>query len=529
MFSLLKLEFYNSVKAPKIWKCCLLMMGFTLFLFPTPEAGYAVIDIDGYRGLYNAAWMGESSALVSSWILMLVGFYIVVGDITKARETGLLALLLSARLSTKQFIILKCFSRLSLLLVLNASMLITAFVQQQFLGESAEWRFLAYIVPNIVLVVPSLLLAVAFSILFETVKSLRGKACNALYFIVWMLISTLNIFGFSAHSSIASQMELALGQSSGLLSGNISIGMSPIDTMQQTFLWNGANYNLDIVLSACFQTVIAMLVVAIAIFTANKRTLLMRNETKKTEEKRSSTYRMGDTIKKAMSYVFTKLTRQYPVLQAELNVLIAGLTTKQISALVAVSCFALIVPYSILQVGLLAYAAIIPIFMLSQLSVRDNVFGTHDIVQAAISNKQIVCIRWLASTMLLGITYSALFIRLAIMGDHVALLHLLSFICFVPAFALVLATICNTNKVFELSYLVVWFAGSLNKQTAFDVIGTTGSTNAMLNTWIALGVIVSLFALVYAYKKPVRVLKKGLENISYVDWFVCNALKRRSR
>jgi hypothetical protein len=494
MFSLLKLEFYNSIKAPKIWKCCLLMMAFTLFLFPTPDAGYAVIDIDGYRGLYNAAWMGESSALVSSWILMLLGFYIVVGDITKARETGLLAIMLSARMSTMQFILLKGVSRLSLLLILNASMLITAFVQQQFLGESTEWRFLAYIVPNLVLVIPSLLLAVAFSLLFETVKGLHGKSCNALYFVVWMLISTLNIFGFSAHSTIASQMELALGQSSGLLSGTISIGMSPIDTMQQTFLWNGANYDLDIILSVCFQILVAMLVVFIATISASKSALLMRNDTTNPEKKTTPIHRWGDSIKNALSYALMKITRQYPVLQAELNVLIAGLTTKQISALVAVSCLALIMPYSILQSGLLVYAAIVPIFMLSQLSVRDKAYGTHAIVQAAISVEQIACIRWLASTMLLGIIYSMLFIRLAIVGDYVALLHLLGFIFFVPAFALVLATICKTNKVFELSYLVIWFAGSLNKQAAFDVIGTTGSTNAMLNTWIALGVTMSLFA-----------------------------------
>ncbi len=59
------------------------------FLFvPADEASYVTLDLDGYRGVYDSAWIGAMVGLMSSLYLALVAFYAIKGSISRDVDTG---------------------------------------------------------------------------------------------------------------------------------------------------------------------------------------------------------------------------------------------------------------------------------------------------------------------------------------------------------------------------------------------------------------------------------------------------------
>ena len=58
------------------------------FFIPPLDASYIPIDLDGYRGVYNSAWIGAAVAMLAGAYLALASFYVVKGAINRDRETG---------------------------------------------------------------------------------------------------------------------------------------------------------------------------------------------------------------------------------------------------------------------------------------------------------------------------------------------------------------------------------------------------------------------------------------------------------
>ena len=73
------------------------------FLFvPQDDASYITVDLDGYRGIYNSAWVGGSVALLASLYLALVSFYVVKGSVGRDVETGV-GQIIATTLISKRF------------------------------------------------------------------------------------------------------------------------------------------------------------------------------------------------------------------------------------------------------------------------------------------------------------------------------------------------------------------------------------------------------------------------------------------
>lgn len=55
---------------------------------PPVDAGYVTLNLDGYRGIYNSAWIGSSVAISTTLLLSLLGFYLVKNCIQRDESTG---------------------------------------------------------------------------------------------------------------------------------------------------------------------------------------------------------------------------------------------------------------------------------------------------------------------------------------------------------------------------------------------------------------------------------------------------------
>ena len=66
---------------------------------PPADSQWTIVDLGGYRGLYNSTYVGTATALAGGLWLMLGGFYVVRGTVTRDQRTGVGELLAASPLS----------------------------------------------------------------------------------------------------------------------------------------------------------------------------------------------------------------------------------------------------------------------------------------------------------------------------------------------------------------------------------------------------------------------------------------------
>ena len=132
------------------------------------------MDAGGYRGLYDGAWVGTVTALAGGLWLMLGGFYVVRGTVTRDRLTGVGQVLAATPLSRAAYLVGKFLSNLLVLASMAGVLALTAFGLQLARGESYTVDPVALLAPFALFTLPVLAVTSAAAVLFETVRPLRA-------------------------------------------------------------------------------------------------------------------------------------------------------------------------------------------------------------------------------------------------------------------------------------------------------------------------------------------------------------------
>ena len=100
----------------------LITLGVTVFaaysLIPPAGARYATVDLGGYRGVYNSAWIGCTVALVTTLFLALVGFYLVKNAVERDLQTGVGQIIATTPLRKPLYTLGKTLSNFAVLAVM---------------------------------------------------------------------------------------------------------------------------------------------------------------------------------------------------------------------------------------------------------------------------------------------------------------------------------------------------------------------------------------------------------------------------
>lgn len=227
--AIMRADYLQRLRGPKFGLILLSFAFFAFLIFPGANAGYSTIDLYGYRGLYNSAWMGDTLALVSSMFLPLFGFYLFKNAIALDRKSKVDILLKSSPLKRHNYILGKWFSNVLLLLTLVLLMNIVAILKQFYLGESYQIDLVAFLGHQVVLAFPFLLLTASLALLFESLPVLRGGIGNMIYVILWSPMLVLQMEGGFGSSAIIDHMEDAI-EEGARLKEHLVIGDEFIDS-----------------------------------------------------------------------------------------------------------------------------------------------------------------------------------------------------------------------------------------------------------------------------------------------------------
>lgn len=134
---------------------------------PTPDANYTTFTMAGYRGVYNSAWVGHVSAMMSTLILSLCGFFLVNSGIKKDIETEVGLIIATTPISNFGYLLSKLLSNLLVLLTISGIALLVAILMFFVRSHGYPFQLSDFLLPYFLMVVPAMFLVSGLAILAE--------------------------------------------------------------------------------------------------------------------------------------------------------------------------------------------------------------------------------------------------------------------------------------------------------------------------------------------------------------------------
>ena len=482
----------------------------TYLYLPPLDARYLAFNLDGYRGVYNSAWVGATVTVMIVVLMPFLGFYVVKSAIRLDRRTGVGQIIATTPLSKIQYTLGKTLSNWIYLAAMAAVAMLAAMGIQLVRGEVLRLALGDYLGPYLFLVLPMMAFVAALAVLFEAIPWLRGGLGNVVYFFLflggyWMLLGltftvlisntdvagvpiglppeptgALNIF----QGMIGASRVLFPGSSGGLelfhwapAGANISV---------ETFVWEGLAWTRILLAGRLLWVCVAIGLAALAASFFDRFDPVQESVTAQHE---------GEPPQKGTTTESVSLWTPPPLLNSvhltplrgaghaswlnslgrsalsELRLLLKGLRWWWYAIAGGLIVAGVLSPANQTRQIWLPLAWLWPVLVWSPLGNRVVLHRMDQIIfSSAFPCRRQLPAAWLAGLILAWSTGSGAAVRLLLDGQWGALSAWFVGAAFIPALALALGVWSGGSKLFEVTYLVLWTLGPLdNILAALDV------------------------------------------------------------
>ena len=480
---------------------------------PPRDAWYITLSVDAARGVYNSAWLGSLVAILTSMTLWFAGFYLVKNAVARDAETGVGQIIATTPLRRPLYTLGKWLSNFAVLLSMVGVTAVAAGVLQLVRGEERHIDLVALLAPFAFVVLPAMAVVAALAVLFETVGFLRRGLGNIVYFFLsialfagTVLPAMLSAGGLAVPPSLLAASSAAdiLGVGFPLRNmldattaafpnldiGNNGIGPVPRFGPVQTFVWEGVPWTPAMIGARLIWVGVAF---AIALFAA----LFFSRFDPAREGHRPATNDQQPTITTkqqpsgaelppvpalpvALSPALRTRFTFGRVLLAELRLLRKGLRWWWYLVAAVLVVAGLLIPAGLARQYLLPITWLWPILLWSGLGAREGRYHTAPLVFSAAHplGRQLPA-TWLAGVLVTALTGSGVAANLLLAGEGMGLLAWGVAALFIPTLALALAVWSGGSKLFEVVYMVLWYAGPMNKiLPQLDFMGASSKATA---------------------------------------------------
>ncbi|MFA6985957.1 MAG: ABC transporter permease subunit [Arenimonas sp.] len=193
-FAILLADLRERTRSPRFWVLLLLIVAGTWRCFPTVDAGYMVLSLNGgLRGEYSSAWVGMVLAMVYSSLLSLGGFYVVRGTLVRDIETRVWQLLVATPMTRGGYLLAKWASHMAVFALVVVAGLGVGLLAQWIRGEDRAIDLWELAKPALLLNLPGLAMTSMVAIWFDLIPWLRRTAGNVLFFFLWITVTSMSV------------------------------------------------------------------------------------------------------------------------------------------------------------------------------------------------------------------------------------------------------------------------------------------------------------------------------------------------
>lgn len=477
IFSGARADFLNRSRQPSYMLILLIMFLLTLFFFPVTDANYQTLEINGYRGIYNSAWMGAALATLQVLFLPVICFYLVKNAVERDRNNGVGELIAATSVSKITYLLGKWLSNLLLLIGISLAMLVATIAVQMWIGEDYSIHPMALLLPQLFFVLPMLAIIAGCALLFEMIPLLRGGLGNMAYFFLWISMIINTATGPAGVGAIMKQMENAIlthDPASAEQGTHVGISIAAEPVILKTFTWSGLDYNQTLWLAMAATLAIALVIFLLSPLFFDRfaqQTRVANHAPKQGRWSRSVARFTGK-----LNHVSTNLSKHSEVLtmlRFEFLLLTKGKSSVLYLAMLGLVISQLVVDAELMQNVLVPLSLLLCILIISPLGQREKLHNTQMLVFSCPSSlrKQFPAMLGAALLVLL-MSVSGAVLRLVLSMDFMALGILFIGLFFTLALAISCGVLTGTSRTFEILFTFLWYIGPMQHHSYLDFLGT---------------------------------------------------------
>lgn len=456
-----------------------------------------------YRGAPTSAWTGAKAGLTASTAFLIGGFYLLSGRVRFDHDSGVGQLIASTPATDREYLLGKWLSGVSLSVVILA-VLAGATVANHLVHGVGATDPVALAGPIFLFGLPVAAAVTGFTLLFDTTPFLRGTAGSVVYFLVASTLVGLqslivvasdvpalqavakasDVIGYYAvyEATLGAGRELLPDVSQPVMSFGVIAGEA------ETFTWEGAPWPVWAYAqrAAVFLSGGVIASVGVLGFSRFAPNTALDNlefpsvgglfedgdtpaapaddpptvaEVSPTPVADTDTGRVG-RLPRLFAAEFRLAVRELPIWWWG----VAGLVT-----LVSLAPF---VPVSLVRRWAMSVALVLPVFVWSGMAVRPARHRTKQLLFSAPSPVGQLLTEWLVGVTVGALVIAGPAVRLGL-STPTALLGVAGVLGFAPGVALLSGVVSEGRRLFEVTYLSIWYLGPFNGFVPADFAGVT--------------------------------------------------------
>lgn len=465
---------------------------FIIYSFVPPiGAGYTIVSLGNYRGLYNPAWIGGMVAMCVPFFT-LIGFYIINNAVKRDVDTGVGQIIATTRLGSMQYLSGKFLSNFAVLLLMVAVIAVMTVVMFFARGETSDPEFGNLLLPLFILTVPSMFILSAIALFFESTHRFSRGFINIAYFFFWVFLVSSSLWSqytdvYGVNTCIL-QIKDSIAAAHADWNGAFGTGIIITDStgITKLFTWDGMNWTAGIILQRVFWMCASFGPVVLSSLWFGRFDTPETTEKKKgkswfAKEKQTEIIsgdmplhiKYRELPSATASFSFIALT------SAELHLMLRG---RSLLWLVFTAGFWIASAFAPME---FAHRYALPVLWFLQIMIISNL-GSRETTNRC--NEYIFSCayplrRQLPSSLSAAalITMSAalpILIRLFAGGDYYGVYAVISGALFIPAFAMASGIITGGSKLFEVVFTIMTYC-ALNGIPVFDLSGFLKESHAL--------------------------------------------------
>ncbi|HKV80176.1 MAG TPA: hypothetical protein VJP02_18655 [Candidatus Sulfotelmatobacter sp.] len=454
---------------------------------------------DGYRGVYNSAWIGALMAICCSTFLSLAGFYIVKNSVQRDTDTRVGQILAATPMRRDFYTVAKALSNFAVLACMVGILMVAAVAMQLMRAEAHSFSLWKLWAPFIFIALPTMLLAASTAVFFETLPLLRGGVGNVVYFFVWTAALALGATGLDDPTGLqllyrSSRQTLHAIDPAGDNNFHFSLTIGGQHAVR-TFPWNGIEWTANVLLIRLGWIAAAVAVAyAASIFFHRfdparswfkRRTASVVAPSASAVEESAASQHLSAAHLSPIPQTGSGVPF-FRIVAAELRLMLKGKRWWWYLVAAGLAVASLFTPFDAARGGVLVAAWLWPIFVWSPMGSREACYATESLIFSSTRalSRQLPAI-WSAGVLVALFAGGGVGLRLLIHGDHRGFLAWFAGAAFIPTLALALGVWTGGSKAFEAIYIIWWYMGPAHHIPGIDFMGTTAASSTPIPYLIA--------------------------------------------
>jgi len=274
VFSIVRADFVQRFRSNTFMILTLVSVVAAYKFVPLPEDNYTTIRIGDFTGLNNSAWIGHSTAILASFFLWFIGFYVINNSIRRDVETGVGQIIASTSVTNFLYLLAKALSHFLLLFFIVAIIFFMGLGLSLFRFDTYPFDFFQFAAPYIFTTIPSIFFLSALTVFFEVKFGQRTNHMNFVFFIVFVaMISVTNLLTESylgwidplGIKFLVNEILSVVAQTLPSGSTEISVGINYNEHLNvRYFLFHGSDLSCDYYISRLLWIFLALLLIKLS-------------------------------------------------------------------------------------------------------------------------------------------------------------------------------------------------------------------------------------------------------------------------